>query len=104
MPIPQLTPEQRSQALAKAAEARRQRAHAKEQLKAGGVSVGQVLADADADEVLARLRVVDLLASLPGVGPVTAHQVMTELGIAPSRRVGGLGAHQRSAILARFDR
>lgn len=46
----------------------------------------------------ATLRVRELLASIPTLGPKRVARVMAELGIAPSKRVGGLGARQRAAL------
>jgi hypothetical protein len=94
---PQLTPEQRSAALAKAAEARAARADLRARLKMGSMSLGDALASDDAN--IARLKVVSLLESLPGVGKVKARRVMEEIGIADNRRVQGLGAQQRAALL-----
>ncbi|MFP5489422.1 MAG: integration host factor, actinobacterial type [Acidimicrobiia bacterium] len=94
---PQLTPEQRAAALAKAAEARAARADIKARLKMGSMSLLEAL-DSD-DPNVGKLKVVALLESLPGVGKVKARRVMEEIGIADNRRVQGLGAQQRSALL-----
>jgi hypothetical protein len=94
---PQLTPEQRAAALAKAAEARAARADIKARLKMGSMSLVEAL-DSD-DPNVGKLKVVALLESLPGVGKVKARRVMDEIGIADNRRVQGLGAQQRSALL-----
>ncbi|MSX93156.1 MAG: integration host factor, partial [Actinobacteria bacterium] len=67
---PQLTPEQRANALAKAAEARTARAELKNQLKMGSVSLAEVL-ESTSDTAL-KLKVISLLESLPGVGKVKA--------------------------------
>jgi hypothetical protein len=77
MPLPPaLTAEQRQAALEKAAEARRTRA-----------------------EVKAKLKVVSVLESLPGVGKVQARRIMEELDISESRRLRGLGRNQREGLL-----
>lgn len=102
MALPQLTPEQRAAALEKAAAARRVRAELKERLKKGQTSVKQVLDDAGSNEALAKLKVSALLESLPGVGKVRAAQLMEQFGIAPSRRIRGLGERQRKALLDEF--
>ena len=102
MALPQLTDEQRAAALVKAAAARRARAELRERLKRGGTSLKQVLADAETDEVVAKLRVSALLEALPGVGKVRAAAVLDQLEIAPSRRVRGLGERQRQALLNEF--
>jgi hypothetical protein len=96
---PSLSPEQRAAALQKAAEARTARAELKERLKMGQLSLGDALANADTDDVVGKLKVVTLLESLPRVGKVKARKVMEEIGIAENRRVRGLGAQQRQALL-----
>lgn len=103
MPLPPpLSPEQRQAALEKAAIARRRRAEVKERLKAGGLTLTQLFEQGDRDEILAKLKVVSVLESLPGVGKVKARRVMEELDIAPSRRLRGLGDNQRRKLLERF--
>jgi hypothetical protein len=103
MPLPPaLTPEQRQAALEKAAVARRQRAEVKEKLKAGSLALAQLFEQGDRDEILAKLKVVSVLESLPGVGKVRARRLMQELDISESRRLRGLGRNQREALLKRF--
>ena len=51
------------------------------------------------DQNVAKLKVVSMIESLPGVGKVKARRVMEEIGIADNRRVQGLGAQQRAALL-----
>ena len=94
---PQLSPEQRAAALAKAAEARAARAEIKARLKMGSLSLKDALASSD--DNVGKLKVVSLLESLPGVGKVKARRVMDEIGIADNRRVQGLGAQQRASLL-----
>lgn len=100
---PQLTPEQRAAALEKAAMARRVRAEVKERLKMGVLDLPGLFREADANPILAKLKVVAVIESLPGVGKVKAKRLMEELEIAESRRLGGLGAKQKSALLAKFS-
>jgi transposase len=101
--LPQLTEEQRAAALQKAAEARKVRAELKDRLKRGGVTLTEVLKQADTDEVLGKMKVSALLESMPGVGKVRAAQIMEQLEIAPSRRLKGLGDRQRKNLLAHFE-
>ena len=103
MALPQLTDEQRAAALEKAAAARRARAELKDRLKRGGTNLKQVLKDAETDEVLGKMKVSALLEALPKVGKVKAQEIMTELEIAPTRRLRGLGDRQRKALLEKFD-
>lgn len=103
---PQLTPEQRQLALEKAAAARRQRAEVKDKLKIGSLTLSELFDAADtkdgAGEMLAKLKVVSVLESLPGVGKVRARNIMSELEISESRRLRGLGTNQRRALLDKF--
>ena len=102
MALPPLTPEQRQAALAKAAASRRERAEVKNRLKHSGASIAEVLAEGDHNEVIGKMRVLDRLQAMPGVGKVRAVGLMTRLKIAETRRVRGLGANQREALIAEF--
>lgn len=102
MALPVLTPEQRQAALEKAAQARQLRAEVKNRLKHSGATLAEVISESKANEVLAKLRVIDLLQSMPGVGKVRAKEIMGRIGIADSRRLRGLGANQISALLREF--
>ena len=99
---PQLTPEQRANALAKAAEARTARAELKNQLKMGSVSLAEVL-ESTSDTAL-KLKVISLLESLPGVGKVKARKIMEEIAIADNRHVKGLGAQQKLQLLDKLGK
>ena len=103
MPLPPaLTPEQRQAALDKAAAARRERAELKEKLKMGSMNLKELLQLADSQEVVAKMKVLSVLESLPGVGKVKARRTMEEVGISETRRVRGLGDQQRSKLLETF--
>jgi hypothetical protein len=102
MPLPQLTEEQRRDALAKAAEARKRRAQVKAQLKNGSLGLSDCLVRADADGILGKMKVSAMLEALPGVGKVRAQKVMEELNISPSRRLRGLGDKQKQSLRDRF--
>ena len=103
MPLPILTDEQRKQALAKAAEARKARAELKGQLKSEKMSLRDVLAK-QGDDVVGKMKVSSVLESLPGVGKVRARKIMERLDISASRRVRGLGAKQKDALLTEFSK
>ena len=102
MPLPTLTEEQRREALAKAAEARKKRAELKDQLKNGRLGLSDIL-DRTQDETVAKMKVSSVLESMPGVGKVRARKLMERLDISASRRVRGLGAKQKEALLAEFS-
>ena len=99
---PQLTPEQREAALAKAAEARRARAELKEKLKMGSLSLKELLDQADANDTVGKMKVLAVLESLPGADLADARRAMEEIGIADTRRVRGLGDQQRKSLLEAF--
>ena len=101
MALPQLTPEQREEALKKAAEARKTRADLKEALKIGATPISEVL-NSD-DEIVTKMKVADVLRSMPKVGKIRAEEIMEEIGITPTRRVRGLGDRQKQALLDRFS-
>lgn len=102
MGLPEITPEQRREALAKAAEARRLRAEIKELLKTGSLSITEVFQQAEENDYVANMKVGSLLPSLPGMGKIKAKRFMEEHGIADNRRIRGLGSRQRAAILDQF--
>ena len=102
MALPKLTPEQRQAALDKAAQARQVRAEVKNRLKNSGANLADVINQARVDEVVAKLKVSDLLQSMPGVGKVKAKEIMDRIGIAESRRLRGLGVNQVQALLREF--
>ncbi len=99
MNLPQLSPQDREDARIKALAARALRSRAKQDLKTGLTSVAAILEKAATEPALDRLKVCDLLEALPGIGKVRATVIMSELGIAPTRRVRGLGVHQRRALV-----
>ena len=102
MPLPPLTPEQRAAALAKAAEARRERAVVKNRLKHSGASLTEILKEGQGNEVVGKMKVSAVLESMPGVGKVRARKIMERLGISESRRVRGLGSNQLAALEREF--
>jgi guanylate kinase len=78
--------------------ARRGRAEVKRQVASRertALDVAQSAWAGDPAAPEATLRVSELLKSIPTLGPTRTERVMTELGIAASKRVGGLGSRQR---------
>lgn len=80
--------------------ARRARAAVKAQVAAGERTSLDVLASAvkDPNGVEGRLRVTELLVSIPAIGVTKMQRIMTRLEISPSKRLGGLGKHQRDRL------
>jgi signal recognition particle GTPase len=103
MPLPPtLSPEQRNAALEKAAAVRKQRAELKDRLKMGSVTLKDLLDQGQSDEVIGKMKVLNVLESLPGLGKVKARRAMDEVGISETRRVQGLGEQQRRKLLEKL--
>lgn len=85
----------------KAAAARRLRAELKEKLKMGSLTLKELLAQAETDETVGKMKVLAVLESLPGLGKVKARRLMDEVGISETRRLQGLGEQQRKKL---FDK
>ena len=96
MQPPNLSHSDRILAGAKAVTARRERALAKEALSRGEVGIFDLINDSR--QSIQRMRVQELLDAAPGIGSRRTYLIMTKVGIAPTRRIGGLGLHQ----LAKF--
>ncbi|QPK82092.1 integration host factor MihF [Schaalia sp. ZJ405] len=104
MVLPELTPQQRAQALEKATQARKRRAEVKAALKNRQMTVSEVFQLAEHDEAIAKMKAVTMLESLPRVGATTAAKLLDEFNIVASRRIRGLGPIQRQKIIERFER
>jgi len=95
-----LSTTQRAQALAKAAAARTARKQLLDEVKAGKTGLAEVLARADTDELVKKTKVLAVVKALPEVGRVRAGQLLEQAQIVDTRRVGGLGARQREALIS----
>lgn len=98
MALRELTQEERDSARQKALAARVERAEVKRGFGDGTLSFDQVLTQAETSEAVARLKTIELLESLPGVGRVTATKILEDHGVSINRRLGGLGIKQRAAL------
>lgn len=101
MAIPKLSDAERKAALEKAKEARIKRAEVKEKLKTGKLTLKQVI-DMKDDPIIGRMKVSALIETLPGYGKAKSEKIMSELQIADSRRLRGLGERQQAALLERL--
>jgi guanylate kinase len=80
--------------------ARRARAKVKQDILTGArtpLAVLRASIDADAKPEHT-LRVTEYLTSIPNIGPTKLERILTDLGISPSKRLGGLGVHQREHL------
>lgn len=103
MPVPELTAEQRKAALEKAAVVRRERAAVKNRIKNAEATVRQIITEGQDNEIIGKMRVLDVLQAIPGLGKVRARNLMERLGISESRRVRGLGINQIAALEREFE-
>jgi predicted metalloprotease len=102
MSVPELSDDARRAALEKAATARRIRAEVKQQLRDGTITLADVIARAEHDEIIGKTKVSAILESLPRIGKKTARTTMEKLEISESRRLRGLGERQRERLLETF--
>jgi guanylate kinase len=94
---PKLSAQERRDALRAAVAARRTRAAFKEEIKVGKKSWKDAFSAQD--ESIKKMRVRELIESLPGVGEVRAKNILEKAGISPTRRVGGVGRSQYEKLL-----
>ena len=80
--------------------ARRARAGVKARVAARECTALEVLAAAVTDPtgVEGRLRVTELLTSIPAIGVAKMQRIIRRLDISPSKRLGGLGKYQRDRL------
>lgn len=107
MALPQLTDEQRKDALAKAAAARRERAQRMAELKSGQISLADLFREAqdNTDGPIAKTKVGQVVKNLPGFGPKRVEAFFAEAGIdGDKKRVKGLTEKQRALVLELADK
>ncbi len=83
-------------ALATAAQFRKERAEVKSSIARSEITIFDAINDHR--ESIRRMRVLDLLAAVPGIGKNRAANIMERRGISPTRRIGGLGPLQLMAL------
>jgi len=93
---PKLSIEQRLAALEKAKISRQDRSSMKLSISRGDISIFEAINDPR--ESIRRMKVVDLLSSVPGIGKARATLIMERRSISPTRRIGGLGQLQLKAL------
>jgi len=101
MAVPQISAEDRQKALEKAQKVRKERAAMREEMKAGKMTMADVIAK-KGEEIVGGMRVKYVLESMPGIGKVRAKEIMDQIGIDENRKVKGLGTRQVAALLERL--
>lgn len=92
---PEISNEAR-RALEKAANYRRERAAFKRDIAEG--KRGWREAIESQSEAISRMRVKELLESMPGFGSIRAQAILERVGISTTRRIKGLGSTQRKKL------
>jgi guanylate kinase len=94
---PILSEAERLDALARARESRKRRAEFKSLIRAGELRWFAALDSTD--EAIQKMRVKELIESIPSYGEIRALTILDRVGISHSRRVQGLGKRQRNLLL-----
>jgi hypothetical protein len=89
-------------ALERANKIRTARAQLKRDLKAGKVSIQQLLLQPPA--YLETAKVFDMLLAVPKYGRVKANKVLVQCRISPSKTIGGLSERQRTELVSMLRR
>lgn len=98
-----MSPEDRRSALEKAKAARQVRAALKAKVRSGEVNLIGALALAESDINIAKMRIAELLEAVPGFGKIRAQALLERFSISPTRRIQGLGKHQRAQLMKEFE-
>jgi hypothetical protein len=93
---PEISNEARRAALEKAANYRRERAAFKRDIAEG--KRGWREAIESKSEAISRMRVKELIESMPGFGSIRAQAILERVGISTTRRIKGLGSTQRKKL------
>jgi guanylate kinase len=97
---PKLSRRNRRKAGESAVKARQERAKVKEMLTKGEIFFFDLFEDER--KSVKRMRLMDLLTAVPGVGKIRAELIISRVGISPSRRVGGVGKRQLNQLRQEF--
>ena len=100
MQPPKLSNRFRRKAGQKAVAARQERAKTKELIATGQIFFFDLFSDER--KSISRMRLIDLLQSVPGVGKIRAEQILERTKISPSRRIGGVGPRQIELLREEF--
>ena len=90
------------EALQRANDIRTRRAQLKRDLKAGRVSIHELLLDPP--EYLETAKVFDMLLAVPKYGRVKVNKILQQCRISPSKTIGGLSERQRTELVSLLRR
>lgn len=98
MPLRSLTPEERAAAIAKANAQHERRAEVLGALRAGERRLADVLTP-EPDELLGKVKLVDLLLAVPGQNRASVEALLTRLDVGDACRLRSVTDEQRQIIL-----
>ncbi len=93
---------QRMDALQRANQIRTRRAQLKRDLKAGRVSIHDLLRNPP--DYLETAKVFDMLLAVPKYGRVKVNKILVTCRISPSKTIGGLSERQRNELVSLLRR
>lgn len=97
---PRLSRRSRRKAGESAVKARQERARVKESITSGELFFFDLFEDER--KSIKRMKLMDLLQSVPGIGKIRAEIIMDRAEISPSRRIGGVGKRQLEILRQEF--
>ena len=97
---PRLSGRSRREAGINAVKARQERAKIKEMIKNGEIFFFDLFDDER--QSVKRMKMMDLLTAVPGIGKTRAELIIGRAGMSPSRRIGGVGSRQLEQLRQEF--
>lgn len=97
---PRLSGRSRRKAGINAVKARQERAKIKEMIKNGEIFFFDLFDDER--QSVKRMKMIDLLTAVPGIGKTRAELIIGRTGMSPSRRIGGVGRRQLEQLRQEF--
>jgi len=97
---PRLSGRSRRKAGINAVKARQERAKIKEMIKNGEIFFFDLFNDER--QSVKRMKMIDLLTAVPGIGKTRAELIIGRAGMSPSRRIGGVGRRQLEQLRQEF--
>jgi hypothetical protein len=96
MSFPYISKEKRDEALKKARDYKSQRAQIKQSIKKGLVDFNTFFIKDDyLNDVIANMKLMDMIKSIPGIGDIKAQKIMKTLCIGGRKKIKGLSKKQK---------
>jgi len=96
MAVPFISREKRDESLKKARYYKIQRSEIKQSIKKGSMLLSDVFgSDEEIKDIVANIKIVDIVKSLPGIGEIKAKKILKNLRISDRKTLKGLGEKQK---------